>query len=185
MASARNRDLAKAASAIATDLQGPAGTIALDRVVQRHLRFFQDAQHRGLSWPQIARLLHSVGAGRDSGLPFSHGHLSAVVWRQRDKAKRSTSDDRKMVAAAPRAAPETMLAEVGSVSRSQPAKSNTKKPTIMSASSASRARTPVEDEPPIGSDVTPRSERIEPHDVARVRETMRRATQARKKGGDS
>jgi hypothetical protein len=40
-----------------------------------------------MSWPQICSLLHAAGAGRADGLPFSHGHLSATVWRQRQKAQ--------------------------------------------------------------------------------------------------
>ena len=165
MASARDRHLAKAASEIAIDLQGPAGQITLDRVVRRHLRF-QDAQDRWLSWRQLARLLHSASAGREGGQPFSHGHLSAVVWRQREKAKRLSSGEQTTVAATLRAAPETVLAEAGSMSGSRPAKSKTKKPAFMAASDTSRAGTPAEDVLSINSGVSRHAERVELSDVA-------------------
>ncbi len=81
----------KGAEAISRDLAGPAGQIALDRVVVRHLDFFDLCQRRGLSWRQIIAVLHAAGAGRESGLPFAAGHLSAVVWRQRQKLATRTT----------------------------------------------------------------------------------------------
>jgi hypothetical protein len=78
--------IARGADAISRDLEGPAGQIALDRVVARHLGWFALCQGRGMTWRQIVSLLHAAGAGRAIGLPFSHSHLSAVVWRQRQKA---------------------------------------------------------------------------------------------------
>ncbi len=87
----RIRDGAKA---ISQDLAGPAGQIALDRVVVRHLVWFDLCQGRGMSWPQIAAMLNATGAGRENGLPFANGHLSAVVWRQRQKAKMGPAEAR-------------------------------------------------------------------------------------------
>ena len=81
----RDAWLIAGAKTIASDLRGPAGAIPLDRVVAHHLPWFAVCQERGMSWPQICRLLHAHGAGREGGLPFTHGHLSAVVWRQRQK----------------------------------------------------------------------------------------------------
>lgn len=78
--------IARGAKAISRDLDGPAGQIALDRVLVRHLGWFALCQDRGMTWRQIVSLLHAAGAGRATGLPFSHSHLSAVVWRQRQKA---------------------------------------------------------------------------------------------------
>lgn len=77
------------AQAIARELVVPVGQIALDKVVRHHLPFFDLAQTRGLTWRQIAAVLHAAGAHREGGTPFAPGHLSAVVWRQRDRANGS------------------------------------------------------------------------------------------------
>jgi hypothetical protein len=113
-----DKRIKEGAEAISSDLAGPAGQIALDRVVARHLGWFELCQQRGMSWPQIAGALHAAGAGRETGLPFSHRHLSAVVWRQRQKAaiappisapveekRRSGGRSRSVQKRAPRPAP--------------------------------------------------------------------------------
>jgi hypothetical protein len=82
-----DKQIKDGAKAISRDRAGPAGQIALDRVVARHLPWFDLCQERGMAWPQIVSILHAAGAGRATGLPFSHSHLSAVVWRQRQKAR--------------------------------------------------------------------------------------------------
>lgn len=82
-----DKRIKEGAKAIASDLAGPAGPIALARVVARHLAWFDLCDQRGMSWPQICALLQAAGAGRANGAPFSHGHVSATVWRQRQKVK--------------------------------------------------------------------------------------------------
>ncbi len=89
----KDKRIKDGAKAIATDLAGPAGQIALDRVVVRHLDWFDLCQARGMSWPQISATLNAAGAGRENGLSFSNGHLSAVVWRQRQKAASRDADN--------------------------------------------------------------------------------------------
>lgn len=89
-----DRQIKEGAKEIAVELAGPGGQIALDRVVMLHLDWFDLAQNRGMTWPQIVAVLHAAGAGRDNGLPFSAAHLTAVVWRQRQKAKANVQDDR-------------------------------------------------------------------------------------------
>lgn len=78
--------IAAGARAIAAALHGPAGQIPLDRIVIHHLAWFDLCQERGMTWSQMARLLRNAGAGRESGQPFTPGHLSSVVWRQRQKS---------------------------------------------------------------------------------------------------
>ena len=89
-----DRQIKEGAKAIAGELAGPGGQIALDRIVTLHLDWFDLAQGRGMTWPQIVALLHAAGAGRENGLPFSAAHLTAVVWRQRQKAKAIVQNDR-------------------------------------------------------------------------------------------
>ena len=89
-----DRQIKEGAKAIAGELAGPGGQIALDRIVMLHLDWFDLAQGRGMTWPQIVAVLHAVGAGRENGLPFNTAHLTAVVWRQRQKAKNNAQDDR-------------------------------------------------------------------------------------------
>lgn len=79
--------IAAGARAIASALRGPAGQVPLDRIVIDHLAWFDLCQQRGMTWPQMGRLLQKASAGRESGLPFSSGHLSSVVWRQRQKSR--------------------------------------------------------------------------------------------------
>jgi len=80
--------IADGARTIARDLTGPAGRIALDRVVARHLGFFDLCDERDMTWRQIAAMLHGAGAGRANGLPFSENQLSSVVSRQRKRVQR-------------------------------------------------------------------------------------------------
>lgn len=108
----RDARLIAGAEAIAGDLRGPAGAIPLDRVIARHLPWFALCRERGMSWPQICRLLHTRGAGREGGLPFTHGHLSAVVWRQRQKRSASLPP-----ASLPVAEPERVTPRRSGVSR--------------------------------------------------------------------
>ncbi len=104
----RDVRLIAGAKSIARDLCGPAGAIPLDRVVAQHLPWFTACQERGMSWPQICRLLHAHGAGREGGLPFTHGHLSAVVWRQRQKTLSSLSANWATKAESNRSASQTV-----------------------------------------------------------------------------
>ncbi len=97
-----NKRINAGAREISQDLAGPAGQIALDRVVARHLVWFDVCQERGLSWRQIAAVLHAVGGGREGGLPFTPGHLSAVVWRQREKRSLGPSQATKLHTTEPR-----------------------------------------------------------------------------------
>lgn len=99
------RTLREGADAIARDLAGPAGAISLDKVVARHLDWFYLVEQRGLSWSQAITLLHRAGAGRTDGTPFARGHLTAVVSRQRAKA-RARATERPTVAQTGRVAPE-------------------------------------------------------------------------------
>ncbi|MGY6250781.1 hypothetical protein ACXIUS_25115 [Bosea thiooxidans] len=78
--------IAAGARAVAAALDGPAGQIPLDRIVIHHLAWFDLCQERGMTWSQMALLLRNAGAGRENGQPFTPGHLSSVVWRQRQKS---------------------------------------------------------------------------------------------------
>lgn len=96
-----DKRIAAGAQAIAAALHGPAGQIPLDRVVIDHLVWFDLCQQRGMTWPQIGRLLQKAGAGRENGRPFSSGHLSSVVWRQRQKSPSGEADSTPLSPAQP------------------------------------------------------------------------------------
>ena len=86
-------DLTLGARRIAHALAGPAGHIGLARVVMKELEWFDRAQARGLTWDQVIAVLHAAGAGRQSGLPFSRGHVSSCVWRARKKFQLSAKKE--------------------------------------------------------------------------------------------
>ena len=75
------------AKSIAKALAVPGGQASLDFVVARHLPWFNAAQARGMSWKHITDVLFTAGAKRLTGKRFSTGHLSAVVWRQREQTE--------------------------------------------------------------------------------------------------
>lgn len=83
------------AQEIAASLIVPGGRASLDFVVEKHLAWFDAAQARGMRWRHIASILAKAGACRENGQPFTIGHLSAVVWRQRQEADRAESRSRQ------------------------------------------------------------------------------------------
>ncbi|KAA5595401.1 hypothetical protein [Blastochloris sulfoviridis] len=83
------------AQEIAASLIVPGGQASLDFVIEKHLAWFDTAQARGMQWRHIAGVLAKAGACRENGQPFTIGHLSAVVWRQRQKAARAGSRSRQ------------------------------------------------------------------------------------------
>ena len=65
-------------------------TASLDDAVYEYLEWFDLAQHaRKLSWRRMSAILCTAGAARENGQPFTVGHLSGVVWRQREKAEKA------------------------------------------------------------------------------------------------
>ncbi len=71
----------KTAIKIAEDLEGPLGRIPFERVVEKHIAFFDELRSAGASWPQIADLLAGAGVTRKDGEPMAASQLRATVSR--------------------------------------------------------------------------------------------------------
>ena len=86
---AKSNEIEAGVRAIAEDLRLPGGGLKkLARVVKDHLDWFDTAEARGLTWPDMSRLLFAAGAKGRNGRPFSVGTLYSTVWRKREDAKR-------------------------------------------------------------------------------------------------
>jgi hypothetical protein len=84
-----NNEIEAGAKAIAEDLRLPGGGLKkLARVVEDHLDWFDTVEARGLTWPDMSRLLFAAGAKGRNGRPFSVGTLYSTVWRKREDVKR-------------------------------------------------------------------------------------------------
>jgi hypothetical protein len=83
-----DREIEKGARAIAKFYCRGAG-ISLDDAVYEYLEWFDLTQNvRKLRWKQMAATLKAAGACRENGEPFTEGHLSGVVSRQRKMAEK-------------------------------------------------------------------------------------------------
>ncbi len=71
----------KTAVKFAKDLEGPLGRIPFERVVEKHIAFFDELRSEGASWPQIADLLAGAGVSRKDGQPMAASQLRATVSR--------------------------------------------------------------------------------------------------------
>lgn len=85
-----DKEIKKGAKAFAEFYGGPDDDVSLDDAVYEYLEWFDLAQHRRkLKWRRMSAMLCAAGAARDNGLPFTVGHLSGAVWRQREKAEKT------------------------------------------------------------------------------------------------
>lgn len=85
-----DKEIKKGAKALAEFYGGPDDDVSLDDAVYEYLEWFDLAQHRRkLKWRRMSVMLCAAGATRENGLPFTVGHLSGAVWRQREKAEKA------------------------------------------------------------------------------------------------
>lgn len=90
---------------LASDFDGPAGAIPVERLVRKHLRRFEELRSHGLTWEQISRLLFGAGILRSDGRAFPPSHLRGVFGRQRKRVLKEQSTEKAMrsgVSAGPR-----------------------------------------------------------------------------------
>lgn len=71
----------KRANQIAQELNGPLGRIPLERVLARHVGFFEELRSFGVTWPQIATLLDNAGVKRKGGGTLSPSQFRATLSR--------------------------------------------------------------------------------------------------------
>lgn len=81
-----NKELEARLKAIAEDFHLPGGgRKKLSKLVTEHMAWFDAAEQRGMSWPDMIRALTSAGVTSRGGKPLSVGTLSSTVWRKRAK----------------------------------------------------------------------------------------------------
>lgn len=66
---------------IAKDLEGPLGRVPMERVIEKHIVFFNDLRSSGATWPQIAELLQRVRITKKNGGAISASQIRATVSR--------------------------------------------------------------------------------------------------------
>jgi len=69
------------ATQIANDLEGPLGRVPMERVIEKHIVFFNDLRSSGATWPQIAELFKQVGITKKNGGAISASQIRATVSR--------------------------------------------------------------------------------------------------------
>jgi hypothetical protein len=78
--------------AFAESLNGPLGSVPLDRAIRANLALFRELRRSGTTWPQIARALATVGARRADGSLITPDHVRSAVTRQ---LKRTLTEEHK------------------------------------------------------------------------------------------
>jgi hypothetical protein len=82
-----NKELEAGLKAMAADFHFPGGgRKKLSKLVADHFDWFEAAARRGMSWPDMIRLLTAAGVTDRGDKPLSVGTLSSTVWRKRAEA---------------------------------------------------------------------------------------------------
>lgn len=71
----------KQAAQITSDMEGPVGRVPLERVLAKHIGFFNDLRSDGATWPQIAALLKRAGLTRKDGAAIEASQIRATISR--------------------------------------------------------------------------------------------------------
>ena len=71
----------KRAKIFAGDLQGIIGQLPMEKVVAKHIDYFQALRAAGVTWPQISELMKSVTVRRKDGKPVPPEQWRAMVSR--------------------------------------------------------------------------------------------------------
>lgn len=79
-----NKELEAGLRAMAEDFHFlGGGRKKLSKLVAEHFAWFEAAARRGMSWPDMIRVLTAAGVTGRGGKPLSVGTLSSTVWRKR------------------------------------------------------------------------------------------------------
>jgi len=83
----RNKSIELELGALQLDFYLPGGgKMKLARLVRRHLSWFAAAEHRGMSWSDMAQALAGAQITAKGDKQFAVGTLSSTVWRERAKS---------------------------------------------------------------------------------------------------
>lgn len=77
------KEAQKKATSFAEDLQGIVGQLPMERVVAQYIEFFNDLRSMGVTWPQVAKLMESVGVRRKDSTSVPAEQWRAMVSRSR------------------------------------------------------------------------------------------------------
>lgn len=77
-----DKKIRKRLEAFAERLDGPLGSVPLDRAIRADLDLFRVLRESGSTWPQIASALAATGARRPDGRIIGTDHVRSAVTRQ-------------------------------------------------------------------------------------------------------